>query len=66
MRARWIGHKLHVEMNIAVLPSLSVEEGHDIAKEVQHQLFHHLNYLSLAMVHVDPLHQSGEKHHPYA
>lgn len=66
VRARWIGHKLHVEMNIAVEPSLSVEEGHDIAKEVQHELFHHMNYLSLAMVHVDPIHQSGERHHPRA
>lgn len=66
VRARWIGHKLHVEMNIAVEPSLSVEEGHDIAKEVQHELYHHMNYVSLAMVHVDPVHQSGERHHPHA
>ncbi len=66
VRARWIGHKLHVEMNIAVEPSLSVEAGHDIANEVQHELFHHLNYLSLAVVHVDPTHQSGERYHPHA
>lgn len=66
VRARWLGHKLHVEMNIAVQSSLSVEEGHDIAKEVQHELYHHMNYLSLAMVHVDPVHQSGERHHPHA
>ena len=66
VRARWIGHKLHIEMNIAVESSLSVEKGHDIANEVQHELFHHLNYLSLAVVHVDPTHQSGERHHPHA
>ena len=66
VRARWIGHKLRVEMNIAVESSLSVTEGHDIAKEVQHELFHHMNYLSLAMVHVDPVHQSGEHFHPHA
>jgi len=66
VRARWIGHKLHIEMNIAVEPSLSVTEGHDIANEVQHELFHHMNYLSLAMVHVDPIHQSGEHYHPHA
>ena len=66
VRARWIGHKLHIEMNIAVEPSLSVEQGHDIASDVQHELFHHLNYLSLAVVHVDPTHQSGERYHPHA
>ncbi len=66
VRARWIGHKLHVEINIAVAPSLSVEDGHDIAKEVQHELHHHMNYLSVVMVHVDPAHQSGEHHHPHA
>lgn len=66
VRARWIGHKLHVEINIAVAPSLSVEDGHDIAKEVQHELHHHMNYLSVVMVHVDPVDQSGEHHHPHA
>lgn len=66
VRARWIGHKLHVDINIAVEPSLSVEEGHDIAKEVQHELHHHMNYLSVVMVHVDPAHQSGERYHPHA
>ena len=66
VRARWMGHKLHVEVNIAVDPSLSVVDGHDIAKEVQHELYHHMNYLSLAMVHVDPADQSGEKFHPKA
>lgn len=64
VRARWLGHKLHIEMNIAVEPSLSVTAGHDIANEVQHELHHHLHYLSLAVVHVDPTHQSGERYHP--
>ena len=66
VRARWLGHKLHVEINIAVEPSLSVTEGHGIANEVEHVLYHHLNYLSLAIVHVDPAHMSGEKYHPKA
>jgi cation diffusion facilitator family transporter len=66
VRARWLGHKLQVEINIAVEPSLSVTEGHDIANEVQHELYHHMNYLSLAVVHVDPTHLSGEKYHTKA
>jgi cation diffusion facilitator family transporter len=63
IRARWIGHKLHAEINIAVQPSLSVPEGHDIAKEVNHQLLHHINYLYLAVIHIDPIDEAGEVYH---
>ena len=42
---------------------LSVEEGHEIAIEVRHQLLHHLQYLSNATIHVDPINASGEKYH---
>jgi cation diffusion facilitator family transporter len=63
VRARWIGHYIHAELNIAVNPKLSVEEGHNIAKEVRHQLLHNLKYLSNAIIHVDPIHESGEIHH---
>ncbi|MEN4006099.1 MAG: cation diffusion facilitator family transporter [Methanobacteriaceae archaeon] len=63
VRVRWLGHRLHAEVNIAVDPKLSVEEGHGIAKEVQHQLLHHLKYLSNATIHIDPANASGEKYH---
>lgn len=63
VRVRWLGHRLHAEVNIAVDSKLSVEEGHEIAKEVRHQLLHHLEYLSNATIHVDPLDASGEKYH---
>lgn len=63
VRSRWIGHRLHAEVNIAVPPHLSVAEGHTIAKEVQHQLSHHLSYLSRAVIHIDPVEESGEHHH---
>jgi len=63
VRARWIGHRLHAELNIAVSPALSVERGHEIAKEVRHQLLHHLRYLSNAVIHIDPASASGEEYH---
>lgn len=66
IRARWIGHFVHVEINVAVSPRLSVEEGHNIAKEVEHELIDHLPYLSNAIIHIDPLNASGEAHHPVA
>ncbi len=63
VRVRWLGHRLHAELNIAVSPELSVGEGHKIAMEVRHQLLHRLRYLSNATIHIDPVNASGEKHH---
>jgi cation diffusion facilitator family transporter len=63
VRARWLGHRLHAELNIAVDPQLTIAEAHAVAAEVRHQLLHHLNHLSLVVIHVDPADQSGEAHH---
>jgi divalent metal cation (Fe/Co/Zn/Cd) transporter len=63
VRARWLGHRLHVEMNIAVDSKLTIGQAHAIAAEVRHQLLHHLEYLSLVVIHVDPADKSGEDHH---
>jgi cation diffusion facilitator family transporter len=63
VRARWLGHRLHAEVNVAVNPELSVAEGHAVAREVNHQLLHHLSYLSGAVIHVDPIQEAGELHH---
>ncbi|MBI3645916.1 MAG: cation transporter [Acidobacteriales bacterium] len=66
VRARWLGHRLHAQVNIAVTPHLSVAEGHAIAAQVNHELLHHLRYLSLAVVHVDPSDKAGESYHQIA
>ncbi len=63
VRVRWIGHRLHAEVNIAVDPHLSVEVGHAVAKEVRRHLLDHLAYLDNAIIHVDPLDASGEEYH---
>ena len=63
IRARWIGHRLHAELNVAVRSGLSVTEGHDIAKEVRHQLLHHLGHMEDVIVHIDPQDKPGEQHH---
>jgi len=62
-RVRWLGHRLHAELNVAVDAALSVEQGHAVAKAVQHELLHHLTYLSGATIHVDPVSESGGGHH---
>jgi len=66
VRARWIGHRLQAEVNVAVDPKMSVSEGHAVAKEVHHQLLHHLKSLSGALVHVHPLGELGEDRHQIA
>jgi len=63
VRVRWVGHRLHAELNIAVSPQLSVAQGHAIAAEVRHQLLHHVRHLANVIIHVDPLDASGEEHH---
>ena len=66
IRARWVGHRLRAEVNVAVDPELSVAEGHAIAREVNHRLMHDLGYLDMALVHVDPVQEAGEEHHHVA
>ena len=59
VRARWIGHTLHVIMNIEVDAKLTLEKAHAIAEEVRHRLFHRITGLSEAIIHTDP-HSHGE------
>lgn len=63
VRARWLGHQLLAEVNIAVDPALTVEQGHSIGADVHRQLMAHLPFLARAIVHVDPTGASGESHH---
>jgi divalent metal cation (Fe/Co/Zn/Cd) transporter len=66
VRARWVGHRLRAEVNVAVDSEKSVAEGHDIAREVNHRLMHELAYLEMAVVHVDPSQEAGEEYHRVA
>ncbi|GAC1653363.1 MAG: cation diffusion facilitator family transporter [Gemmatimonadaceae bacterium] len=63
VRARWVGHQLFTEFNVAVDPALSVSEGHAIAASVQHQLLHHSSHVGGAVIHVCPAGEHGESFH---
>lgn len=63
IRARWLGHRLVAELNIAVDSRLSVDSGHMVAVAVQDQLLNHLKYLANVVIHVDPENASGECYH---
>jgi cation diffusion facilitator family transporter len=66
VRVRWIGHRLHATLDIAVDPDVSVAEGHRIADEVTSTLFGHVPKLEDVVVHVDPdghEHRHDVEHH---
>lgn len=53
-RARWSGHRLHVELDIAVDPAHTVETGHAIAHRVEDELCAVIPHLDAVTVHVGP------------
>lgn len=63
IRARWVGHTLHVAMNIEVDTQLTLAKAHDIAEEVRHRLLHNMSGISEALIHTDPHAHNGEDPH---
>ncbi len=61
-RARWIGHTLHVTLNIEVDPELTLVKAHAIAEEVRHRLLHQIHGLSEAIIHTDPSDHDVDHH----
>ena len=66
VRARWVGHTLHVAMNIEVDPELTLAKAHAIAEEVRHRLFHTIDGISEVIIHTDPTSESGDHHQAMA
>src|SRR5579863_515864 len=66
VRARWVGHTLHVAMNIEVNPELTLVKAHAIAEEVRHRLFHSIKGISEVVIHTDPSSESGDHHQTVA
>lgn len=63
VRMRWMGHRLHADIGIAVDPHLTTAESHHIAEHLRHDLFHALPYLAEIVVHVDPWSSRPDEHH---
>src|SRR5713101_1067918 len=62
VRARWIGHTMHIVMNIEVDAELTLAKAHAIAEEVRHRLFHNIKGISEVVIHTDPSSASGDHH----
>jgi cation diffusion facilitator family transporter len=63
LRMRWLGHRLHAEIYIAVEPNLTTAESHEIAEKLRHDLFHEIANLSEVVVHVDPWSRQADNYH---
>lgn len=63
IRLRWIGHRLDAALHVTVDCEITVAQGHTIAEDVRHALFHEVKGLDTVMVHVDPCGHDGRDHH---
>jgi cation diffusion facilitator family transporter len=63
LRLRWIGHRLHAEVEVTVATDLSLSEAHDIAHEAEHVLLHGVPRLDSAIVHTSPAAQGSTDPH---
>jgi cation diffusion facilitator family transporter len=63
VRLRWVGHRLHADIVMAVDPDLTTAESHHIVEEVRHSLFHKIPNLSDIIVHVEPWSEKEDDFH---
>jgi divalent metal cation (Fe/Co/Zn/Cd) transporter len=67
VRARWLGHRLHAEMTLAVDPAISLADARKVADEVKKRARGHMP--ALESLHVELVPASGRErpeHHPKA
>lgn len=55
VRARWSGHRMDADANVAVPGELTVLEGHRVADRVEHELLHATPHLESVVVHLHPV-----------
>jgi cation diffusion facilitator family transporter len=53
LRMRWVGHRLHADIEIALEPDLTVAQSQEIVHHLRHELTHHLPNLSEVIVQVE-------------
>jgi cation diffusion facilitator family transporter len=64
VKVRWIGHSLRAECQVAVDPTLTIVQAHQIAEDTEHRLLHEVRRLAAATVHADPHDPDPDRHHP--
>lgn len=54
VRARWVGHRVNVEMDVSARPELSVQDAFDLSRRVEDVLAEHVPAFGRAHVRVRP------------
>lgn len=55
IKARWLGHRLGIEIALVLGPDISLAQAVKIAEEVKHEIHHHISYTGNVSVEVLPL-----------
>ena len=63
VRARWLGHRVTAELDVAVNGNVTVREAEEISAAVERQLLDHIPALSRAQVRVRPEDATGHAGH---
>ena len=64
-KARWLGHKLHADLTIAVDDGLSLAEANRIAAALETELHDHLPALDVASIRFDRASEAAADGHPH-
>lgn len=59
VRMRWIGHRLHADVELDVDPEVTLAEAHRIAHDAEHELTHAVPKLATALIHAYPAHHGS-------
>ncbi len=54
VRIRWMGHRLHADVELDLDPELSLAQAHQIAHDAEHHLVHAVPKLTTALIHAYP------------
>ncbi|MDB5525163.1 MAG: cation transporter [Rhizobium sp.] len=63
-KARWLGHKLHVDLAVVIDPGMLLAEANVIIAKLEDELFAHMPALAVATVRVVAPEASGHHHAP--
>ncbi|MBS1690868.1 MAG: cation transporter [Actinobacteria bacterium] len=56
LRMRWIGHRLHADVELDTDPEVSITEAHKVAHHAEHHLIQAVPKLATALIHAYPAH----------
>src|SRR6266511_2804650 len=59
VRARWLGHRLTTELDVAVDPNATLREADQITVQFERELFHHMPALAAARIRARPFDSAG-------